>query len=161
MTGTRTPLDTPLGQLHLVADSGALAAIHWPDAPPDLPLDPDALPEVRAQLAAYFDGRLTRFDLALAPGGTPFQQEVWRALRDIPQGRTRSYGEIAAAIGRPKGAQAVGQANGANPIPIVIPCHRVVANDGGIGGFSGGLDIKRRLLAHEGAPFEAEQPRLL
>ncbi|MFO6464622.1 methylated-DNA--[protein]-cysteine S-methyltransferase [Jannaschia sp. KMU-145] len=159
--GTRTPLDTPLGQLHLVADGGALAAIHWSDAPPDLPLDPDVLPEARGQIAAYFDGRLTRFDLALAPGGTPFQQEVWRALRHIPQGQTRSYGEIAAAIGRPKGAQAVGQANGANPIPIVIPCHRVVANDGGIGGFSGGLDIKRRLLAHEGAPFEPEQPRLL
>ncbi|MEM9796853.1 MAG: methylated-DNA--[protein]-cysteine S-methyltransferase [Pseudomonadota bacterium] len=155
----RAVMDSPLGPLHLTARDGALVALDWDT--PEAPSDPEALPEMRAQLSAYFDRRLTRFDIALAPDGTTFQKAVWQALTDIPHGETRSYADIARAIGKPGGTQAVGQANGRNPIPIVIPCHRVVATGGGIGGFSGGLGRKRRLLALEGAVFEAEQPRLL
>ncbi|MGB3554153.1 MAG: methylated-DNA--[protein]-cysteine S-methyltransferase [Jannaschia sp.] len=154
----RGGVDTPLGRLTLTAtDEGALTAIDWAGDLPDAP----ALAPVADQIAAYFDGRLSRFDLALAPEGTPFQHRVWAALRDIPHGETRSYADIACAIGTPGGAQAVGQANNRNPIPIIIPCHRVVAANGGIGGFGGGLDAKRALLSLEGASFEAEQPRLL
>jgi methylated-DNA-[protein]-cysteine S-methyltransferase len=104
---------------------------------------------VRREIAEYFAGDRATFDLALAPAGTPFQQRVWQALTEIPFGQAISYGELAARIDRPKAARAVGQANGANPIPIVIPCHRVIAADGTIGGYSGGLRIKRHLLAIE------------
>ena len=101
------------------------------------------------QLREYLAGTRTSFDLALAPNGTPFQQRVWRALTDIPYGAVCGYGDVARRIGKPGAARAVGQANGANPIPIIIPCHRVIAADGSIGGYSGGLPIKRRLLALE------------
>ncbi len=101
------------------------------------------------QLREYLAGTRTSFDLALAPNGTPFQQRVWRALTDIPSGAVCGYGDLARRIGKPGAARAVGQANGANPIPIIIPCHRVIAADGSIGGYSGGLPIKRRLLALE------------
>lgn len=104
---------------------------------------------VRDELAEYFAGSRTVFDLDLAPAGTPFQRRVWNALTEIPYGQTLSYGEIARRIGLPGAARAVGQANGANPIPIVIPCHRVIAADGTIGGFSSGLEIKRQLLSIE------------
>ncbi len=113
--------------------------------------DQDGTPillEARAQLQAYFDRRLTRFDLALSPGGSAYRQRVWAALRDIPPGQTRTYAEIARVAGG--AARSVGQANGANPIPVLIPCHRVVAA-GGIGGYSGGdgLTTKRFLLQLE------------
>ena len=105
-------------------------------------------------LAAYFGGAPGEFDdpcaLPLAPHGTPFQQRVWEQLRAIPTGATRSYGEIAAAVGKPGAARAVGGAVGSNPISLIVPCHRVVASDGSIGGFASGLDRKRWLLAHEG-----------
>jgi methylated-DNA-[protein]-cysteine S-methyltransferase len=102
--------------------------------------------EVIAQLEAYFAGELRRFDLPLAPEGTPFQREVWSALTAIPYGETVSYGELARRLGRPAASRAVGAANGQNPIPIVIPCHRVIGADGSLTGFGGGLAIKRRLL---------------
>jgi methylated-DNA-[protein]-cysteine S-methyltransferase len=102
------------------------------------------------QLEEYFSGKRTRFDLPVDLDGTPFQKEVWLALADIPYGETVSYAELANMVGRPNAYRAVGQANGANPVPIVLPCHRVVASGGGIGGYGGGLDLKRRLLAIEG-----------
>src|SRR6185503_14604028 len=97
------------------------------------------------QIGAYFARRRRDFDLALAPEGTPFQQRVWQGLCAIPYGATTSYGELAARIGNPKGSRAVGLANGRNPIPIVIPCHRVIGRNGTLVGYGGGLDIKERL----------------
>ncbi len=98
------------------------------------------------QLAEYFAGERKQFDVPLALRGTPFQLEVWRALQRIPYGETRTYADIARAIGRPTATRAVGGANGANPIPIIIPCHRVIGSNGGLTGFGGGIDVKRRLL---------------
>ena len=105
--------------------------------------------EVREQLEEYLAGRRTRFDLTLKPSGTEFQRSVWRGLVEIPYGAVCGYGDLAKNIGNPGAARAVGQANGANPIPIIIPCHRVIAADGSIGGFTSGLPIKRQLLAVE------------
>ncbi|MEJ2038818.1 MAG: methylated-DNA--[protein]-cysteine S-methyltransferase [Desulfosarcinaceae bacterium] len=102
--------------------------------------------EVKAQLSAYFKGKLKRFDLPLAPKGTEFQQRVWRALRNIAYGELVSYGDIALAVGNPKAVRAVGAANGKNPIPIIVPCHRVIGSDGSLTGFGGGLDVKQRLI---------------
>lgn len=102
------------------------------------------------QLHEYFAGRRRAFDLELAPAGTAFQLATWQALQRIPWGTTSSYAQLAAAVGRPRAVRAVGGANGANPLPIVVPCHRVIASDGSIGGYSGGLAQKRWLLAHEG-----------
>jgi len=110
----------------------------------------DVLGNAADQLEEYFSGTRTRFDLPLELDGTPFQKEVWLALAEIPYGETVSYAELASMVGRPNAFRAVGQANGANPIPIVLPCHRVVASGGRIGGYGGGLDMKRRLLAIEG-----------
>ncbi len=101
------------------------------------------------QLRAYFDGTRQAFDLPLAPDGTSFQQKVWRALQKIPCGETITYGELAARIGRPTASRAVGAANGQNPLPIVIPCHRVIGADGKLTGYAGGLKIKKALLDHE------------
>jgi O-6-methylguanine DNA methyltransferase len=108
--------------------------------------DPGRCAEVARQLGEYFDGERQRFDLELAPRGTDFQRQVWRSLAEIPFGETRSYAEIAERIGRPRAVRAVGRANGANPIPIIVPCHRVVGSDGSLTGFGGGLEAKRRLL---------------
>ncbi len=116
--------------------------------------DPVAARPALEALTAYFGGAAGEFDggngLALAPRGTSFQQSVWAQLRAIPAGSTRSYGEIAAAVGKPGAARAVGGAVGRNPISLIVPCHRVIASDGSIGGFASGLDRKRWLLAHEG-----------
>jgi methylated-DNA-[protein]-cysteine S-methyltransferase len=111
--------------------------------------DDAAFGQARAQLGAYFAGRLTRFDLELAPRGTAFQRQVWQALTEIPPGTTIAYGELARRIGRPSASRAVGAANGANPLPIVVPCHRVIGASGALTGFAGGLDTKRFLLALE------------
>jgi len=108
------------------------------------------------QLHSYFAGELEAFDLPLAPEGTPFQQSVWRNLCEIPFGKTISYGELAQRIGNPKASRAVGLANGSNPIPIVIPCHRVIGSNGKLTGYGGGLPIKEKLLA-----LERRQLRLL
>lgn len=112
---------------------------------------------LRRQLEEYFAGERQEFDLELAPEGTPFERSVWEELKKIPFGETRSYGEIARAIGHPGAARAVGRANGANPIPIVVPCHRVIGANGSLTGFGGGLEAKERLLELEGRalPFSA------
>ena len=108
-----------------------------------------AIKEAAQQLDAYWAGELFDFDLPLAPGGTPFQNKVWAALRTIPYGKTASYGDIARKIGSPTASRAVGAANGRNPIAIVVPCHRVIGANGTLTGYAGGLDMKRELLAHE------------
>jgi len=113
----------------------------------------EALRSADRQLGEYFAGSRRHFDLELAPVGTPFQRSVWFALADIPYAGTISYAELAARVGRPSAFRAVGQANGANPLPIVLPCHRVIASGGGLGGYSGGLDVKRQLLDLERSVF--------
>jgi methylated-DNA-[protein]-cysteine S-methyltransferase len=114
---------------------------------------PAPLAAAVAQLEEYFAGRRHRFDLPLELDGTDFQRSVWLGLAEIPYGKTVSYAELAAMVGRPHAYRAVGQANGSNPIPIVLPCHRVVASGGGLGGYGGGLPMKRQLLALEGLDF--------
>ena len=145
-------LESALGTLSFACDEdGRLVALNfgpWPD-PAAVPMDDRRCGHVKAQLSAYLQGTRTTFDLPLAPSGTSFQRRVWKGLTDIPYGQVISYGELARRLGMPGAARAVGQANGANPIPIVIPCHRVISANGTIGGFSSGLAIKRQLLAHE------------
>jgi len=161
MTACTTTIDSPLGRLRLVADGDHLVGIALPSERHPLPVtgvpDPGhpVLVEAAAQLADYFAGRRTCFDLPLAPAGTGFQRTVWRALLDIPFAATWSYGELAAAIGSPRASRAVGAANGRNPIPIVIPCHRVIGADGSLTGYGGGEPAKRWLLDHEAAVEQA------
>ena len=150
-----------VGELLLTADATGLTGIYfephrWGPSADDVARwrhgdVAGMLAEARAQLAAYFAGELTAFDLPLAPRGTPFQERVWRALREIPYGATLSYGELARRLGDPRATRAVGAANGRNPLSIVVPCHRVVGADGSLTGFGGGIARKRWLLAHEGA----------
>ncbi len=143
---------TPVGRLLLTGDEDALRGIsfqsgrHPAEVPEAWQRAEEPFRDAIAQLAAYFAGRLRRFDLALAPEGTPFQREVWSALTEIPYGETVSYSELARRIGRPAATRAVGAANGRNPLPIVVPCHRVIGANGSLTGFGGGLSIKRRLL---------------
>lgn len=150
-----TYLASPIGPLLIAGDGAALSAIGFPSgkgrvSPRDGWRRDDGLfIEARAQLSAYFAGELRDFDLVLNPTGTPFQLAVWQALRAIPYGATLSYGAIAVRVGRPSASRAVGAANGANPIPIVVPCHRVIGSSGALTGFGGGIDTKRWLLAHE------------
>jgi methylated-DNA-[protein]-cysteine S-methyltransferase len=140
---------SPLGPLLLVGDGEALTALHLPGrhAPPAGSRE-DAAPFAAAceQLAAYFAGERVAFDLALRPRGTPFQHEVWAALRRIPYGETRSYARLARELGRPDRVRAVGSANARNPLAIVVPCHRVIGSDGSLTGYAGGLERKRALL---------------
>jgi methylated-DNA-[protein]-cysteine S-methyltransferase len=158
MVGPRQPgmrysvFASPIGELQLVGDGQALTAIYFPGQPPDSTWQRDdrAFLEASEQLDAYFAGELTEFDLALAPLGTPFQQGVWSALRAIPYGRTTTYGKLAADLGDPRAVRAVGLANGRNPIPIIIPCHRVIGANGGLTGYGGGIERKQWLLALEG-----------
>jgi methylated-DNA-[protein]-cysteine S-methyltransferase len=144
-------MESPLGPLTVVLAGGSLRA-----APEDGLLDPSANARIVAQIEEYFSGERRVFDLPVSLDGTPFQMAVWKALARIPYGETRSYGQIAEAVGRPGAARAVGMANHANPIPIVIPCHRVIGHDGSLTGYGGGLDIKARLLSMEGAPYVKE-----
>ena len=111
--------------------------------------DSDSLREALEQLEAYVDGTRRSFDLMLDPRGTPFQRSVWDAVSAVGYGETQSYGEIARAIGRPAAVRAVGAANGANPLPVIVPCHRIIGSNGTLTGYGGGLDLKRRLLAFE------------
>ena len=149
--------ETPVGPLLLAGTAEALTRVHFQAGPHRLrPLSAwrhDAAPFARAlaQLTEYFRGARREFELPLAPEGTPFQLAVWQALRAIPYGETVSYGELAQRVALPGGARAVGMANGANPLPIIVPCHRVIGADGSLTGFGGGLDIKRALLSLEGA----------
>jgi methylated-DNA-[protein]-cysteine S-methyltransferase len=150
---TKTLVDSPVGTLTLVAEDGVLAGLFMAEhrhAPPlDLPVDQAGLPAVREQLVAYFARDLKEFDLPLAVTGTPFQEQVWTALRTIPYGETWTYRELAEAIGRPTAVRAVGLANGRNPVSVVVPCHRVIGAGGGLTGYGGGLAAKQRLLSLE------------
>src|ERR1700761_3555690 len=152
-------VDSPIGPLTLVADDGKLSGLymevrgHEPD-PAGLghlgTVEDDAvLSAAASQLGAYFAGELTSFELPLSMTGTGFQRTVWAALCDIPYGETISYGELARRIGNPKASRAVGAANGSNPIPIVVPCHRVIGSNGTLTGFGGGLKTKEILLGIE------------
>ncbi|HVA55286.1 MAG TPA: methylated-DNA--[protein]-cysteine S-methyltransferase [Gammaproteobacteria bacterium] len=155
-------LSSPVGELLLAGDDSGLHMLgfqggthpirlqrHWQE-------DPRPFRKALAQLRDYFAGRRREFDLPLVPSGTEFQLKVWSALRTIPYGKTWSYAELAQRIRKPKAARAVGAANGQNPIPIIVPCHRVIGADGSLTGFGGGLKIKRILLeleSNEGSLF--------
>lgn len=150
-----TYMDSPIGKLLLASSDPGLHSITF--AKQGRPASPEVdwregesnLREVMGQLHSYFAGELSEFNLALAPQGTPFQQKVWSELCKIPFGDTISYGELARRIGNPKASRAVGLANGTNPIPIIIPCHRVIGSNGKLTGYGGGLPIKEKLLALE------------
>ena len=152
-----TWMDSPVGRLRLAADDAGLRELRFggrcepAGVNPLWREDPAPLSETMRQLRAYFAGELRTFDLPLAPQGTPFQLHVWQQLRKIPWGETISYGELATRIGNPKASRAVGLANGANPIAIIVPCHRVIGSNGKLTGYGGGLPIKEFLLALEGS----------
>ena len=161
-----TVIPSPVGDLMLAATDTHIVTVRFaPHSPADAerrgwtraqggtPAD-EILAEAERQLGAYFAGERTTFDLPIAAQGTDFQKDVWNALRAIPFGGTISYGELARRIGDPKAMRAVGAANGRNPIPIIVPCHRVIGADGSLTGFGGGLERKRWLLAHEGVERE-------
>jgi methylated-DNA-[protein]-cysteine S-methyltransferase len=158
---------SPLGELVLTASDIALTRVMFPPRHGSIPearaewLEDDGharasviLGDARAQLGEYFARTRTVFELPLDPRGTVFQRRVWEALRGIPYGATTSYGELARCLGDPRATRAVGAANGKNPVPIIVPCHRVVGARGELTGFGGGLDRKRWLLEHEGALME-------
>jgi methylated-DNA-[protein]-cysteine S-methyltransferase len=153
----RTTMKSPIGTLLLEATDKALTHIELPGSHvPGEPAADAAVPDgvlssTVSQLEEYFAGDRKEFDIPLGVDGTPFQHEVWMALAEIPYGQTVSYAELAEMVGRPKAFRAVGQANGSNPIPIVLPCHRVLASGGHIGGYGGGIATKRTLLTIEGA----------
>lgn len=148
-------MPSPVGRLRLVADPHGLRQVWFeterhPKAPaPDWQRDARRVAFARAQLEEYFAGTRRVFELPLHPLGTPFQLNVWHQLAKIPYGTTLSYGEMARRIDQPKAVRAVGAANGRNPLPIVLPCHRVIGSDGSLTGFGGGLPVKRQLLAME------------
>jgi len=151
-------MDSPVGKLTLVATDEGLAGILWANDRPSrvqlrIETQNDSHPvlvQAERQLEEYFAGQRKEFELLLDVAGTPFQRKVWNALRTIPFGETRSYGEIAKQVGNPAAVRAVGAANGRNPVSIVVPCHRVIGSTGKLTGFGGGLDAKAYLLALEG-----------
>lgn len=148
-------LDTPIGELLLAGEDGALSMIGFPkgsmrrEPEPDWIFNEKPLADACAQLSEYFSGSRKEFSIPLKLNGTEFQVSVLEALQDIPYGETTSYGVIAKRIGRPKAVRAVGAANGRNPIPIIVPCHRVIGSTGDLTGFGGGLDTKEALLRLE------------
>ncbi len=147
-------LDTPIGTLRLVSNGIALVKIEFEghhSADGGHQTSDAVLADCAAQLASYFAAQRRHFDLPLAAQGTPFQLSVWKALTDIPYGELRSYRDVATTIGNPAAVRAVGAANGRNPLPIVVPCHRVIGSNGTLTGFAGGLETKRFLLQLEGA----------
>jgi methylated-DNA-[protein]-cysteine S-methyltransferase len=146
-----TTIDSPIGEILLTGEGGALTRLYMSpfDVDPAWERDPAALAEPARQLAEYFAGERTEFELELAPAGTAFQQRVWALLLEIPYGETTTYGALADELGNPRTVRAVGLANGRNPISIVVPCHRVIGADGSLVGYGGGLERKRALLAHE------------
>ncbi|MCB9584620.1 MAG: methylated-DNA--[protein]-cysteine S-methyltransferase [Polyangiaceae bacterium] len=152
-TEERVSLDTPVGRLQIVLESGALTRILWANEPQGTDtLGPSrAAKRAQKQLSEYFAGRRQKFELELDPRGTEFQCRVWHELGQIPFGETRSYGDVAKTLGKPTASRAVGAANGKNPIPIILACHRVIGASGALTGFAGGLDTKRWLLDHESA----------
>ena len=152
--------DTEIGRIAIGENGGAIALLRLPgeEVPGTVVQhETELLRKAAEQLREYLRGERKMFDLPLAPEGTAFQKAVWSALQEIPYGQTRSYGEIAAQIGRPKACRAVGMANHCNPIPIFIPCHRVIGADGSLTGYGGGLDIKRTLLALERRTLEKKR----
>lgn len=159
MSLTLSTIDSPIGNLSIVTTDKALLAVLWPDERDGrVTFDQevaagsnDVVAATTAQLREYFDGARRTFELPLDLRGTDFQQQVWRSLPDIPYGETSTYSKQAAAIGRPRAVRAVGSANGRNPLSIVLPCHRIVAANGSLAGFAGGLETKRWLLDHEAA----------
>jgi methylated-DNA-[protein]-cysteine S-methyltransferase len=150
-----TVMATPVGEMMVIGDDAAVHFVHLPDSFDRGAFDPDRLGRPAAvataveQIDAYFSGSLKDFSLPLDPAGTAFQRQVWLALAAIPYGETESYGELAGRVGNPKACRAVGLANGRNPIPLVLPCHRVIGANGSLTGYGGGLELKRRLLDHE------------
>jgi len=164
-------LTTPIGVINLFGTARGLLALALPSEPRAaaevsvrrllgsgaaiIREDETVLAPALTQLAAYFAGTLRAFDLPLDPRGTPFQRRVWDAVAAVPYGETRSYGEIARAIGHARAVRAVGAANGANPLALIIPCHRVIGSDGKLHGYGGGLDTKRQLLALERGALRA------
>ena len=167
---TVSQMPTPIGEMRLVTDEdGAVRALDWDDYTQRMErllvrqygrervrLVPGSMPaDLRTRLEAYFAGDLHAIDaIAVETGGTPFQREVWAALRLIPVGQTFSYGAQATKIGRPAAVRAVGLANGANPVGLIVPCHRVIGANGSLTGYGGGIERKRWLLRHEGASFK-------
>ncbi|MFD4828838.1 methylated-DNA--[protein]-cysteine S-methyltransferase [Streptomyces uncialis] len=150
-----TLIDSPYGPLTLVATGGTLCGVYMTDQrhrPPEESFgdrDPGPFTETARQLDAYFAGELTDFDLPFSLDGTPFQRSVWEQLLRIPFGETRTYGELAEALGNPAASRAVGLANGKNPISVIVPCHRVIGANGNLTGYGGGLPRKQRLLDFE------------
>ena len=150
-----TEFASPIGTIQLRGTDAALTGVfmekhrHEPARPADAVRDAGPLRAAQRELEEYFAGERREFSVALAPAGTPFQMRVWQALRAIPYGETISYLELAQRVGSPRAFRAVGQANGHNPISIIVPCHRVIAADGSLGGYGGGLERKRTLLALE------------
>jgi methylated-DNA-[protein]-cysteine S-methyltransferase len=147
---------TPIGHLKVAADAQGLRHVLFEKSKyaatdeTTWQRDAKALANVREQLQAYFAGELKRFDLVLSPQGTEFQTQVWKTLANIPFGKTWSYSDIAKKVNSPKAVRAVGAANGRNPIPIILPCHRVIGSNGTLTGYAGGLPMKQWLLEHEG-----------
>ncbi|MEA3190452.1 MAG: methylated-DNA-[protein]-cysteine S-methyltransferase [Thermoplasmata archaeon] len=168
--GTWSAVDTPFGRFHVAALDGAIVQTSLPTTPTERFLDEvtDRHPNVEfhedprdpllqqacAQLVEYAAGRRRQFDVPVRLDGTTFQRKVWSALAEIPFGETRSYQDIARLIGRPGASRAVGQANHENPVAPIVPCHRVVTSSGTLGGYGGGMDLKRQLLQHEGVQLE-------
>jgi methylated-DNA-[protein]-cysteine S-methyltransferase len=152
---------TPVGHMLVAGDSEWLHFIGLPQSFDESALDPDrrgtpdSVEEAVHQIEAYFDHGLRNFELPLQPAGTEFQRRVWFALGDIGYGETESYGQLAARVGNPKACRAVGLANGRNPIPLVLPCHRVIGSNGSLTGYGGGLDLKKWLLDHEASVVAA------
>lgn len=155
-------MPSPVGELLLLSDGRGLTGLYTeahrarPALQTDWQRDDAFFTGVKDQLAAYFSGRATTFDIPLSTGGTPFQREVWQALGEIPFGATWTYGELAARLGKPSASRAVGLAVGKNPVSIVVPCHRVLGSKGQLTGYAGGLDAKKWLLKHE---LEGGDPR--
>ena len=169
MSHVYTTMQSPIGVLRLVGSGRGLAAVLWehddtlPEQFGEVSAEPGhpVLLQAQQELEEYFQGSRKRFTVKLDFAGTEFQNRVWNALRTIPFGETRSYGEIADQIGSSKAVRAVGAANGRNPIPIIVPCHRVIGADGTLTGFAGGLEIKARLLALEGRSVTPRSAQLM
>ena len=139
--------DTPVGKLCIGEEDDSITRVTWSKVPQEyIQEETELILNCKIQLEEYFAGNRKQFDLPLAPKGTDFQKRVWKALTDIPYGETRTYGKIAAAVGSPKAARAVGMANNKNPIGIIVPCHRVVGADGKLVGYAGGMEKKEWLL---------------
>ena len=156
-----TVIDSPVGRLYLAATDEGLTHILFvakmdrePEAVPGAGEAARIVRETERQLGDYFAGRRREFDVPLAPAGTEFQQAAWKALAEVPYGITISYAELARRMDRPRAVRAVGAANGANPIPIILPCHRIIGADGTLTGYGGGLDTKKRLLSLEGVELQ-------